>query len=164
MGILFVLWSWYFDGISGGSEQPVRTPHDAVRLHIWSCAHFPLYLGIIVAGVGFRRIVMAASRTTLDPADALILTCAMGVVMIAMTVIGAASASRQQRESVRWLPHVGLAAGAVGVGTIGSISSPVAFIMAMAALCVAQLGVSLSTPMSMSARRRVTASMPPSSM
>ena len=29
MGIAFLIWSWYFDGVAGASEQPVRTRRDA---------------------------------------------------------------------------------------------------------------------------------------
>src|SRR5439155_11761319 len=52
MGIAFLIWAWYLDGVAGASEQPVRSRRDALRFHIWSYAHFPLYLGIIVTGVG----------------------------------------------------------------------------------------------------------------
>ena len=70
---LFLIWWWYFDGAAGASEQPVRTRRDAVRFHVWSYAHFPLSLGIVIVGVGIQRIVTAASRTTLPASDAAIL-------------------------------------------------------------------------------------------
>src|SRR5207245_7142510 len=43
MAIAFLIWWWYFDGAAGASEQPVRSNRDALRFHIWSYAHFPLY-------------------------------------------------------------------------------------------------------------------------
>jgi low temperature requirement protein LtrA len=67
MGISFLIWWWYFDGVS--AEQPVQTRRDAVRFHVWSYAHFPLYLGIVVAGVGVQRSVTAASRFSLSAVE-----------------------------------------------------------------------------------------------
>jgi len=88
MGIAFLLWWWYFDGASGASEQPVHSKRDAVRFHVWSYAHFPLYLGIVVAGVGVERIVTAASKYTLSGTESIILTSAVAIVMLAMSAIG----------------------------------------------------------------------------
>src|SRR5262245_51326220 len=92
MGISFLIWWWYFDGASGAAEQPVRTRQEAFRFHVWSYAHVPLYLGIVVAGVGVQRIVTAASRDALPAAEAVILTSGVAGVMLALTVIGATSA------------------------------------------------------------------------
>ena len=61
MGIAFLIWWWYFDGARAASEQPVRTKREAIRFHVWSYAHFPLSLGIVVSGVGVERIVTAAA-------------------------------------------------------------------------------------------------------
>ena len=55
MAVLFALWWWVFDGALAASERPVRTKRDALRFHIWSYAHFPLYLGVVVTGVGFSE-------------------------------------------------------------------------------------------------------------
>lgn len=144
MSILFALWWWYFDGASGASEQPVRTQREAIRFRVWSYAHFPLYIGIIVTGVGLRRIVTAASRTALEPIEPLILTSALAAVMTAMTVVGAASASRR-RQPVGWIPHLTLAAVTIATGNIVRLTSPVALIVTLAALSIAQLVVSLSS-------------------
>jgi low temperature requirement protein LtrA len=65
MAISFLIWWWYFEGAAGASAQPVRTRSEAVRFHIWSYAHFPLSLGIVVTGVGIQRIITAASRAAL---------------------------------------------------------------------------------------------------
>ena len=80
MGISFLIWWWYFDGASGASPQPVRTRREAIRFHIWTYAHFPLALGIIVAGVGIHRSVTAASRAVVGPTDVLMLSGAVTLV------------------------------------------------------------------------------------
>ena len=120
---------------------------DAARkiwFHVWSYAHFPLYLGIVVAGVGIQRIVTAASRAALTTTEVLILTSAISVVMSAMTAIGATSAGRQLRGSSSVMPNLGLAAATLAIGIAGHFESPVAVIIAIASLCLTQLGVSLA--------------------
>ena len=144
MGISFLIWWWYFDGASGASEQPVRTRREAIRFHIWSYAHFPLYLGIVVGGVCVQRIVTAASRATLTTTEATILTGAVTCVMVAMTAIGAASAGRGRHDSFRIMQNVALAAAMLAIGVFGHLGSPVALIIVIAALCLAQLSVSLA--------------------
>jgi low temperature requirement protein LtrA len=145
MGISFVIWWWYFDGASGASERRVHSRRDAVRFHVWSYAHFPLYLGIAVAGVGVKRIVTAASRTTMEPGEALIVMSAAALVMVAMTVIGATSRDAPDHKPTRWFPHSAFAAATIAVGVTGSITIPVALVFSLAALCLAQLGLSLAT-------------------
>lgn len=87
MTICFAIWWWYFDASGATGEQPVRSHRDAVRFHMWSYAHFPLYLGIIVLGVGIQRIVMAAARYNPSPADWWMLAGAASTVIIAMRAI-----------------------------------------------------------------------------
>jgi low temperature requirement protein LtrA len=87
MTLCFAIWWCYFDASGATGEQPVRSRHDAVRFHVWSYAHFPLYLGIVVLGVGVQRIVMAAARYPVPRADWLMLVAAAGTVILAMTAI-----------------------------------------------------------------------------
>jgi low temperature requirement protein LtrA len=144
MGILFVIWWWYFDGASGASERPVSNRREAIRFHIWCYAHFPLYLGIAVAGVGVMQIVTAASRTTMEPVAILILMAATALVMVAITVIGAASLDPQHHGLTRWPAHFALAAATIALGATGSVTVPVTLAISLATLCVMQLGVSLT--------------------
>ena len=94
MGVLFLIWWWYFDGASAAREQPVRNRREAVRFHIWSYAHFPLYLGIVVAGVGVQRGVTAATRHALSSQESLIFAGAAVLMMLAMSTIDASFARR----------------------------------------------------------------------
>jgi low temperature requirement protein LtrA len=144
MGISFLIWWWYFDGASGASEQPVRTNREAIRFHIWSYAHFPLYLGIVIAGVGVQRIVTAASRATLTTAESTILVGAMTAVMLAMTTIGATSAGRRRPTPFGVMQNVGLAAATLTIGILGHFESPLVLIVLIVMLYLAQLGVVLN--------------------
>lgn len=157
MGISFLIWWWYFDGASGASEQPVRNKREAVRFHIWSYAHFPLYLGIVIAGVGVQRIVTAASRATLTTTEATILVSAVTVVMLAMTTIGATSSGERRPTSLGIAQNVALAAATLPIGILGHLESPLALIVLIVALCLAQLGASLTGATSTISRARAIA-------
>ena len=146
MGISFLIWWWYFDGAAGASEQPVRTRREAIRFHIWSYAHFPLYLGIVVSGVGIERIVTAASRAELATPEATILVGAIAAVMIAMTVIDVTSAGHRRRGNVHVLRSVSLALVMLVFGIGSGMGSPVALIVMIAVFCGAQLVLSIARP------------------
>lgn len=146
MGISFLIWWWYFDGVSGASERPVRSKRDALRFHVWSYAHFPLYLGIVILGVGLQRIVTAASRAPLTSPETVILTSAATTVMVAMTVIGWTSASNRRRHSSEVAWNLVLVAATLALGFGGGYEYPVVLIVAVAALCVAQLCLTLTAP------------------
>ena len=142
MGIAFLIWAWYFDGVAGASEQPVRSRRDALRFHIWTYAHFPLYLGIIVTGVGIQRIVTAASRHALTSAEAAMLTGAAAMIMLAMTLIGAASATRRHRTPRQIGAQVAIAAVTLACGATGTLSTPLVMIVMVASAYAAQLALS----------------------
>ena len=101
MATAFAIWWWYFDGAGGASEQPVHTKRDAFRFHIWTYAHFPLYLGIVITGVGIQRIVTAATRYTLMNGDWVLLGTAAATVAASLAVIGATSATRHRTGHMR---------------------------------------------------------------
>jgi low temperature requirement protein LtrA len=126
MGIAFLIWWWYFDGASGASEQPVRSRGDAIRFHVWSYAHFPFSLGIVVAGVGVERIVAAASRAPITAPESRILTVAVAAIMIALTVISATSARRRPRRTAGLVTSAAIVGATLAVGVIGHLTTPVA--------------------------------------
>jgi low temperature requirement protein LtrA len=149
MGISFFIWWWYFDGASGGSEQPVRTKRDALRFHVWSYAHFPLYLGIVIVGAGIQRIVTAASRATLTTTEVAILTGATTILMLAMTAIGAASTGRGQLMRSTVSRSLALALAMLVIGwMVRGFGSPVVMVIVIASMCAAQLAVALSATLS----------------
>jgi low temperature requirement protein LtrA len=144
MGIAFVIWWWYFDGAAGAAEQPVRTQREALRFHIWTYAHFPLALGIVVAGVGVQLIVTAAARAELAAAEAMLLAAALSLVMVAVTVVGATSGNRQRHGWFDAAAHGVIAAATLGLGLLAPMTSPVNLIVVIAMLATAQLALSLS--------------------
>ncbi len=90
MGVPFLTCWWYFRR-AAGSELRVRNQRDAIRFHVWSYAHLPLSIGIVVVGVGIQRIVTAASHYSVSQPERTILAGAVATVVIAMMTIGSIS-------------------------------------------------------------------------
>ena len=139
MALLFLVWWWYFDIAAAASERFVRSHRDAIRFNIWSYAHFPLYLGLIVTAVGVQRIVTAAARWTLNGEEALLMTSAAAVVMIAMAVVGGTFSRRTQMITAA-VPAVTCSLLAMGLGVVAAWSpvTPVIIILGLIALCSVQ--------------------------
>jgi low temperature requirement protein LtrA len=91
MGLLFLMRWWYFDVAFAASKRTVESRRDAVRFHIWTYAHFPLYLGVVVAAVGVQRVVTVAARSALTVQEIGLMIGAAIVVVVAMRVIGGVS-------------------------------------------------------------------------
>jgi len=91
MTIAFLFWWWYFDAAAATSPKRISSRRDAIRLHIWSYAHLPLYLGIVSAFVGVRLIVSDLPARALDASQMSILGAALAVAMLSLTVVSWAS-------------------------------------------------------------------------
>ena len=97
IAVLFGIWWWYFEVLDVTAARAVRSRADAVRLHIWTYAHFPLYLGIVIIGVGIRRAVTYATHEALPAEDQMM--WAAGIVLL----IGAGMALRSTRHELRFV-------------------------------------------------------------
>jgi low temperature requirement protein LtrA len=97
IALVFTIWWWYFDGVDAVAERFVRSSRDAVRFHIWSYAHLPLYLGIAVAGVGVEHLITTVTREPLHRAEVLILCAALALVTTALIAIGRVPSPRSRR-------------------------------------------------------------------
>jgi low temperature requirement protein LtrA len=84
MGAAFTTWWWYFDVVDAAQERPMRSRGEAVRLHLWSYVHLPLYLGIAITGVGLQRIVRVADMSVPGTMELSILLFAAGLVVASM--------------------------------------------------------------------------------
>jgi low temperature requirement protein LtrA len=109
MGLVFAIWWWYFDGVEAAAERGVRSHRDGKRFHIWSYAHFPLYLGIAVAGVGVEHIIATATGEPLHAPEAWILGSAVAVAAFSLLAMGAVSVKAEgagalAEMSLRGLP------------------------------------------------------------
>ena len=140
LGITFAIWWLYFEGVRGAAERRVRTVGDGVRLRIWSYAHLPLYLALVIAGVGLEHAIEAADHGSLHAQGAWTLSAAIGTALAAITTVFASS------DDARRLPHPGnalarrylLAAAVVCTGAVGEHLPPPVFVGLLAAGCLAQ--------------------------
>jgi low temperature requirement protein LtrA len=89
MGLIVAIWWCYFDGVGAVGVQIIHSKRDAIKFHVWSYAHLPLYLGIAVTGVGIEHVIAKATKEPLHAPEAWILASAIGAVMTSMLVIGA---------------------------------------------------------------------------
>ena len=139
MAFLFLVWWWYLDVAAAASERFVRNHRDALRFHVWSYAHFPFYLGLVVTGVGVQRIVTAAARWTLSGHEALLMTGAAAVLMIAMAAIAGTFTQRERLVS-RAVAVLAVSALAIGLGVVAALSpmTPLAIIVGLITLCAVQ--------------------------
>jgi low temperature requirement protein LtrA len=91
MGTAFFIWWWYFIAARATSAQPIATHRDAVRLHAWSYAHLPLYLGLVVAFVGIQQVVSTAPAPALNAPQVAWLVAALGLAAASIATISRAS-------------------------------------------------------------------------
>ena len=69
MGMTFFLWWLYFERVDAAGARRVACRRSAVRFHLWTYAHLPLYVGMIVSAVGVQRIIEHDVGSGLPPAE-----------------------------------------------------------------------------------------------
>jgi low temperature requirement protein LtrA len=99
MAFAFVIWWWYFDVARNADERRIHSQRQAVLFQIWNYAHLPLFLGIGVGGVGFRRAISLQADSRLSASESWILTSAVAMLMIALISMSATSEAAQRRRS-----------------------------------------------------------------
>ena len=144
MALVFAIWWWYFDGVEAVSERMVRSTHDAIRFHVWSYAHVPLYVGIAVAGVGVEHVIVTSTEAPLHRVEGWILCLAVATVMFALILI---DATRRRGRLSTLLPRV-LAPAVIGgltlfLGVTADRVMPSVLIAGLMLLCAGQLAHSL---------------------
>ena len=140
MTLVFAVWWWYFDGVDAVAERVMRSNSDAVRFHIWSYAHLPLYLGIAVAGVGVEHVIVTATTAPLTATEGWILCSAIAALMVAMMVIGRTHHRARTGHGVTGLAVPGLVVVLVLLLGIGADRlMPSMLLAGVTILCLAQL-------------------------
>jgi low temperature requirement protein LtrA len=143
MAVAFTFWWWYFDGVGAAGERLVRSRHDARLFQVWSYAHLPLYLGIGVAGVGAEHAIRFAPVGHFHAGEAWMLCAGLATAMAAIATIAAARPLARVPRA-RIVRHYAVAAATLALGIAGSHVAPAAFLLALVALAVTQLVISLT--------------------
>ena len=89
IGFTFLIWWIYFEYAGAASDRPVRTPHDHRRYEVWTYAHVPLYLGLVLSAVGVEHLIKQGTTIHLSAGEALLLGSALTVVIAALGVLRA---------------------------------------------------------------------------
>jgi low temperature requirement protein LtrA len=139
MATAFALWWWYFDGVGGADDRHVHSHRDAVRFHVWSYAHLPLYLGIAVSFAGVQHIVHDGAVHPIHDSDGLVLGSALAIAMIALMAIGTSRPGGN--SSPRLIVQVAIAVLAVTAGAVASRVPSALVVVGLFTLCALQISV-----------------------
>jgi low temperature requirement protein LtrA len=143
MALVFTIWWWYFDGVEAVGERTIRSTRDAVRFHVWSYAHLPLYLAIAVAGVGVEHVIITATTAPLHAAEGWILCAAVATLMAAIIVIdGTRHRVRGRSRAAVSVPAV-LTVLALLTGAVSTRVMPSVLLAALTVLSAGQLAHAL---------------------
>ena len=141
MAFAFALRWWYFDGAQSSAERHVKSRRQARLFRLWNYAHFPLSLGIGIAGVGFERAIALQPGERLNRAETWILCSAVALLMLALIAIGATSEAAQKRPGL-WkyiLPQLVLTGCVLALGLCAAQLPPVALVTGLLVACAGQV-------------------------
>jgi len=88
LGLAYGYWWWYFDGVKGAAERPIKSRRSIKAFHVWVYVHFPLYLSIAVVGVGVEHVISLPAGSHLQREDSLILVLAALLVAMMLDIVG----------------------------------------------------------------------------
>lgn len=83
----FVVWWLYFERAAAASDRHVRTPRERRAYEIWTYAHVPLYLGLVLSAVGVEHIIRQGAAFHMHAEEAVILSGAVSAVFGALIVL-----------------------------------------------------------------------------
>lgn len=137
----FILRAWYFDGAQGTRERRIRTREQARHFQLWNYAHLPLFLGIGVAGIGFRRMINTDDSIRLTLSEAVILCCSVAVIMLALVLIeksGEPQCGARRLRKVLAL-QIAIAALVAGFSWVAPLFPLIGVALALLGACAAQV-------------------------
>jgi low temperature requirement protein LtrA len=153
MVVIFAIWWWYFDGAGAVEERALRSRAEVRRFQVWTYAHLPLYLAMLVAGVGLHHVVAIATFQRLHATEAWILCGALAVVMASVATLASAGAAHaDSHRGTRARRQYGVAALMLALAGVGPFVPSSVLIGAAAVLFTLQAVVALR-PTTAGARR-----------
>jgi low temperature requirement protein LtrA len=89
IGFTFLVWWLYFEYAGAASDRPVRTAHERRAYEVWTYAHLPLYLGLVLSAVGVEHLIKQGTKIHLSAEEAYLLGGALAVVLAALRLLRA---------------------------------------------------------------------------
>ena len=143
MAVTFLVWWWYFDGAGAAAARTVRSRNQARNFMIWNFVHFPMYLGIVITGVGIEHVIRIAPDGHLHAAEAWILAGAVALLMGALVALEAISDRPRPDHRGAWLTaRFALVVLPLVGAPLGTLLPPAGLVATIAFLCLVQLACS----------------------
>ncbi len=138
MMIAFGIWWLYFDFVSH------RIPRqEALWVYLWSYAHLPVTAGIAMVGAAIVNVVDHATEPL--PVDVRwLLVCAIGMVLVGITLMIRSLPPRAGLEQLRWMSQVVIFLAAIVVFALGFTAlGTIPLLAAIALLMLLPIAVAL---------------------
>lgn len=87
IGSIFLVWWGYFERARATAHRRIRSRGDVRAFEIWSHAHVPLYLGLVLAAVGVEHIIRTGATTPLHAEELIVLAVAVLGIVLALSLI-----------------------------------------------------------------------------
>lgn len=140
--LTFMIWIGYFERSRGQRERAVMDRRAGRDLRLWAYAHVPLYLGVAALAAG---TVHAAAQDVLSRSAQWIYIGGITSVMLGLTLLGAASAERNESRIKRAKPHAVLTGLFVAIAGGYQISNPSLLFLGGAVVFALQLSTANSS-------------------
>jgi low temperature requirement protein LtrA len=134
--LAFLYWWWYFNHNADAERRRVDSAKSSVLFFAWSYAHFPLCLGIAVAGLGVKHMISLMAGERMEAAGMWILLGAASLVMLSQVQIAvtANEDSWNRRRLSYGAASLGLAP--IAAMPLGARVPPGAVLMYLVCLCI----------------------------
>jgi low temperature requirement protein LtrA len=136
--LTFMVWIGYFDRSRAQREREISDRSAGRDLRMWAYAHVPLYLGLAALAAG---TVHAAGHEALSRSAQWIYIGGISSVMLALTLLGAATTSSREDRLRRAAPRAVIAALFVAATGGLDVANPALLFLAGAGVFVVQLAV-----------------------
>jgi low temperature requirement protein LtrA len=134
--LAFLYWWWYFNHNADAERRRVDSAKSSVLFFAWSYAHFPLCLGIAVAGLGVKHMISLMAGERMEAPGMWILLGAASLVMLSQVLIAvtANEDSWNRRRLSYGAASLGLAP--IAAMPLGARVPPGAVLLYLVCLCI----------------------------
>jgi low temperature requirement protein LtrA len=139
--IAFSLWWVYFENVGGKALQAAGTAGQTRVLQTWLYGHLPLVLGIAMAGIGVKHMIMSDPMTGLPDADRWLLCGSLALCYSALAVLHRTGVIFQCRARTKH--RLGAAIVLLIVAVVGNGLPPLAIVVLATGLSMFQVAQDL---------------------